>query len=108
MLARAIRDDAILVDGYISAEPFFATNLRAQGMTAMKVHWKPEWLKRPVFRRSVRPLGAWVKSKTEPMPYSSYAFYINRLGKDAGFEDELTSYCFRRGTANAIDGTTRA
>ena len=73
-------------------------------MRAMKVHWKPEWLKRPVFRRPVRPSGCWVKSKTEPMLYSAYAFYINRLGRKTGFEDELTSYCFRRGTANAIDG----
>src|SRR5450432_146653 len=37
------------------------------------------------------------------MPYSNYAFYIDRLGRDTGFEDKLTSYCFRRGTANAID-----
>jgi hypothetical protein len=73
-------------------------------MKAMKVHWQPEWLKRPVFRRSAHHLGYWVKSTTEPMPYSAYAFYINRLGKDTGFEDELTSYYFRRGTSNAIDG----
>jgi hypothetical protein len=76
-------------------------------MRAMKVHWKPEWLKRPVFRKPVRPAGCWVKSKTEPMLYSAYAFYINRLGRNTGFEDELTSYCFRRGTANAIDGRHR-
>jgi len=37
-LTRAIRDDAILVDGYTSAEPFFATDLRGLGMKAMKVH----------------------------------------------------------------------
>jgi len=108
ILTRAIRDDAILVDGYTSAKPFFTTNLRGQGMKAMKVHWKPEWLKRPVFRRPVRPMAAWEKSKTEPLPYSAYAFYINRLGRNTGFEDELTSYCFRRGTANAIDGKPRA
>jgi hypothetical protein len=42
------------------------------------------------------------------MLYSAYAFYINRLGRDAGFEDELTSYCFRRGTANVIDGRSCA
>jgi hypothetical protein len=102
ILTRAIRDDAILVDGYTSAEPFFATNLR--GMRAMKVHWKPEWLKRPVFQRSVQTVNGWVKSKTEPMTYSTYASYIDRLGRDTGFEEKLTSYCFRRGTANAIDG----
>jgi hypothetical protein len=37
-LARAIHDDAILVDGYISAEPFFATDLGAEGIKAIKVH----------------------------------------------------------------------
>jgi hypothetical protein len=76
------------------AKPFFSTNLPGQGMKAMKVHWKPEWLKRPVFRKPIRPAGRWVKSKTEPMLYSAYAFYINRLREDTGFEDELTSYCF--------------
>ncbi|KAJ8058423.1 hypothetical protein OCU04_012612 [Sclerotinia nivalis] len=104
ILTRAIRDDAILVDGYTSAEPFFTTDLGGQGMKAIKVHWKLEWLKRPIFRRSVRSANGWVKSKTEPMSYSTYAFYIDRLGKDTGFEDKLTSYCFRRGTANAVDG----
>ncbi|KAG4436738.1 hypothetical protein IFR05_007792 [Cadophora sp. M221] len=38
------------------------------------------------------------------MAYSKYAFYLNRLGRDTGFEDKLTSYCFRRGCANAING----
>ncbi|KAJ8068111.1 hypothetical protein OCU04_003683 [Sclerotinia nivalis] len=38
ILTRAIRDNAILVDGYTSAEPFFATDLRGQGMKAMKVY----------------------------------------------------------------------
>jgi hypothetical protein len=93
-LTRAIRDDAILVNSYTSAKPFFATDLQGEGMKAMKVHWKPEWLKRPVFRRSVRTMNGWVKSETEPMTYSTYAFYINRLRKDACLEDKLTSYCF--------------
>ena len=52
-MARAIRDDAVLVDGYTSAEPFFATNLGGEKVKAMKVHWKPEWLKRPVFHKLV-------------------------------------------------------
>lgn len=38
------------------------------------------------------------------MPNPNYAFYIDCLGRDTGFEDKLTKYCFRRGTANAIDG----
>ena len=31
VLARAIRDDAVLVDGYTSAEPFFIIDLRQIG-----------------------------------------------------------------------------
>jgi hypothetical protein len=38
ILARAIRDDTILVDSYTSAEPFFATNIRSEGVKAMKVY----------------------------------------------------------------------
>jgi hypothetical protein len=37
-LTHAIRDEAILVDGYTSAEPFFATNLGAVNIKAIKVH----------------------------------------------------------------------
>jgi hypothetical protein len=37
------------------------------------------------------------------MTYGTYFCYVDRLGKDTGFEDKLTTYCFRRGTANAID-----
>jgi hypothetical protein len=73
-LTHAICDDAILVDSYTSAKPFFATNLRGLGMKAMKVHWKPEWLKRLVFRRSVCTVdgSSWVKSKFEPMTYPDF------------------------------------
>jgi hypothetical protein len=37
-LTRAIRDDAILVDGYTSPEPFFATDLGSQNVKAIKVY----------------------------------------------------------------------
>ncbi|KJK86879.1 hypothetical protein H633G_09276 [Metarhizium anisopliae BRIP 53284] len=74
ILARAIRDDAIGVEGM---------------------------LKTPVFRRSIRTAGGWVKSKTEPMKYSTYAFYLDRIGTDLGSEEKWTSYCFRHGHANA-------
>ncbi|KAG9245620.1 hypothetical protein BJ878DRAFT_500693 [Calycina marina] len=103
ILARAIRDDAILVDGYTSAEPFFDTDLANDKAGKFKVHWKEEWLKRPVFRRSVWTANGWVKSKTEPMKYGICNFYLARLGKDC-FEDKLMGYCFRRGTANSING----
>jgi len=74
-------------------------------MKAMKVQWKPEWLKRPVFRESVWNSHGWVKSKVKPMNYSFLNFCLNRLGWDVGLEDKVTSYIFRRGMANSINGT---
>ncbi|KAJ6436177.1 ribosomal protein s17 [Purpureocillium lavendulum] len=99
ILARAIRDDAVQVDGYRHASPFFTSNIRKQ---AAKVNWKPSILKRPVFRRSVRTPAGWVKSDTDPMKYSAYAFYLDRIGSDLGSEEKWTSYCLRRGNANAL------
>ncbi|KAM7210244.1 Protein of unknown function (DUF3435) domain containing protein [Rhypophila decipiens] len=75
ILARAIRDNAIDTAGYTSAEPFFSTHL----------------LK-----------NATKKSETEPMKYATYAFYLDRIGKDLGSEEKWTSYCMRRGNINAI------
>jgi uncharacterized protein DUF3435 len=43
-------------------------------------------------------------SKEKALCYSTYAYYLNRLGWEAGFEEKLTSYCMRRGTVNAVDG----
>jgi hypothetical protein len=42
--------------GYTSAEPFFATDLGSQNVKLMKGHRKPEWLKRPVFRKEAEPI----------------------------------------------------
>lgn len=39
---------------------------------------------------------------TEPMKYSTYAFYLDRIGKDLGSEEKWTSYCMRRGNINAL------
>jgi hypothetical protein len=39
-LARAIRDNTILIDSYTSAKPFYATDLPSEGMSAFKVYRK--------------------------------------------------------------------
>lgn len=36
------------------------------------------------------------------MKYSAYAFYLDRIGSDLGSEEKWTSYCLRRGNANAL------
>jgi hypothetical protein len=61
-------------------------------------------LKIPVFRRSVQTATGYEKSITEPMLYSTYAFYLGRLREDTGLKEKLTSYCFRQGFTNAING----
>ncbi|PQK10238.1 hypothetical protein BB8028_0002g05620 [Beauveria bassiana] len=100
ILARAIRDDAVDVDGFSHAAPFFSTKIKK---AATKVNWKTSMLKTPVFRRSVRTTaGSWEKSTTDPLKYSAYAFYLDRIGADLGSEDKWTSYCMRRGNANAL------
>lgn len=102
LLARAIRDNAVEVDGYNQAEPFFSTKL---GRDAVIVHWKESMLKKPIFRKSVRtPDEGWVKSTTEPMRYPTYAFYLDRIGEGLGSEEKWTTYCLRRGNANALIG----
>ncbi|KAF7912284.1 uncharacterized protein EAF01_001305 [Botrytis porri] len=42
-------------------------------------------------------------SLTAPLPYSQFRDSLNRLGCATGFQEKLTSYCFRRGTANIVD-----
>jgi hypothetical protein len=101
LLARAIRDDAIEVDGFHHASTLFSTRI---GKSAIKVHWKPSILKTPLFRRSTRSAAGWDKSSTEPMKYSTYAFYLDRIGSNLGSEEKWTTYCFRRGSANALLG----
>ncbi|KAH8797870.1 FluG domain-containing protein [Xylogone sp. PMI_703] len=105
LLARAIRDDAILADGWNEPDKFFKTDLRRTGRPAIPVRWKPALLKRPVFRLSVKENGLWIKSETEPFPYSKFNFYLKRIGRGINLTDILTSYCFRRGMLNAVDDT---
>ncbi|KAF2185949.1 hypothetical protein K469DRAFT_575389, partial [Zopfia rhizophila CBS 207.26] len=60
-------------------------------------------LKTPIFRTSIRAASRrWEKSEMKPMKYSTYAFYLDRIGTDLGSEEKWTSYCMRRGNANAI------
>ncbi|KAG4032660.1 hypothetical protein MFRU_006g01280 [Monilinia fructicola] len=103
ILAIAIRDNAIKVDGYTHAEPFFTSNLN-DPTKAILVHWKPEKLKVPIFRQAVGTFDGLSTSEHKAPRYSTFAHYLDRLGWAAGFAQKLTSYCFRRGTENAVDG----
>jgi hypothetical protein len=103
-MAIALRDDAIRVDDRpTGAEPFFTTNLK-DPMKATRVHWKPSKLKVPIFRQAVRTANGFQTSEHKALRYSTYAYYLDRLGWEAGLEQKLTSYCARRCTGNAVDG----
>ncbi|APA11274.1 hypothetical protein sscle_07g060440 [Sclerotinia sclerotiorum 1980 UF-70] len=103
ILAIAIRDNAIKVDGFTHAKPFFTSNLQ-DPTKAVLVHWKPEKLKIPIFRQAVWTFDGLSTSEHKALRYSTFAYYLDRLGWAAGFAQKLTSYCFRRGTGNAVDG----
>jgi len=99
----AIKDDAIEVEGYTHAEPFFTSHLQ-HPTKAILIHWKPEKLKVPIFRQAIRTNDGLRTSDWRAIRYSTYTYYLDRLGWGTGFEQKLTSYCFRRGTGNAVDG----
>ena len=105
MLALAIKDNAIQVDGYTHAQPFFTSQLR-DPTKAVLIHWKPEKLKVPIFCQAVRTqtFDGLATSEHKALHYSTFAFYLDRLGWAASFAQQLTSYCFRQGTGNAVDG----
>lgn len=65
--------------------------------------WKQEKLKTPIFRQDEKAADGVVTSPTPALTYSQFRDYLNRLGLAAGFLEKLTSYCFRRGTANVVD-----
>jgi hypothetical protein len=67
------------------------------------LRWKQEKLKTPIFRRDERTSDRRIPSLETALPYSQFKDCLNRLGRTAGFKETLTSYCFRRGTANIVD-----
>ncbi|KAI9877636.1 MAG: hypothetical protein M1830_003251 [Pleopsidium flavum] len=68
------------------------------------MRWKPEMLKKPVFCLAVGTVDGFRTSYNKPLRYSTFHYYIQRLGLKTGFEEDLSAYCIRRGSGNAIDG----
>jgi hypothetical protein len=59
-------------------------------------------LKPPIFRKQRAGSGCPISAE-DALPYSQLRDGLIRLGLAAGIRDRLTSYCFRRGTANVVD-----
>ncbi|KAH6708819.1 hypothetical protein BKA61DRAFT_490535, partial [Leptodontidium sp. MPI-SDFR-AT-0119] len=62
-----------------------------------------EILKTLIFRQNKKLANGVVTSLTLALTYSQFRDYLNRLRLAAGFLEKLTSYYFRRGTANVVN-----
>lgn len=100
ILAKALAEGVIAVGALDRVDRFFSTNIKQGGM---KIPWKPEFRHTPVFRQSVDSLEGGGKKISEPITRCAFDARSKRLGKDAGLEEDLTQYCYRRGFAETVD-----
>ncbi|KAL9082612.1 MAG: hypothetical protein Q9165_008843 [Trypethelium subeluteriae] len=75
---------------------------------SIRVHWNQDAKDKPIMRGSHITEGGRRTSPTLPLCRSSISNYLLRLGQACGFQDNLTCYCFRRGTGNAVDSVATA
>ncbi|EDN08839.1 FluG domain-containing protein [Histoplasma capsulatum] len=101
-LALALADDAFDARGINSIEDVLRIRVMAP-RNSLHLKWKPHMLNVPVFRRAVHTAEGIRISPDKALPYDTFNQYLQRLGRNAGFEHKLTPYCIRRGTANAVD-----
>ncbi|KAH6696617.1 hypothetical protein BKA61DRAFT_622814 [Leptodontidium sp. MPI-SDFR-AT-0119] len=94
----AIADEAFEAPSLTTAERVFEHKVWGP-IACTPLTWKPEMLKTLIFRRA----DGVVTSPTLALTYSQFRDCLNHLGLAAGFLEKLTSYCFRRRTANVVD-----
>lgn len=97
-LALAFADGAFRDEGIRTPEDLRAIRIPAFKET-LEVKWRQEILDTPIFRRTQD--GA--ISLTAPFRPGDLNYYLKRLGKLAGYPQQLTSYALRRGAAAAVD-----
>ena len=86
-----------------SAEDIFRIEV-PDNRNGLELKWKPEILDIPIFRRA-EPTPEGIKiSANQALTYDAFNQYLQRLGRNVGFQSTLTPYCIRRGTANAVAG----
>lgn len=99
ILAKALAEKVIAVGELDRADRFFSTNIQRRGV---KISWKPEFRHTPVFRQTVESIEGG-KKIDEPITRSFFDAHTTQLGKEAGLEEILTQYCYRRGFAETVD-----
>ncbi|KAG4427387.1 hypothetical protein IFR05_017130 [Cadophora sp. M221] len=94
LVALALADDAFEAPSLSTPRRVFEHKVWGP-VLCTPLRWKQDKLKTPIFRRD----------EERALPYTQFQNCLNRLGLAAGFQEKLTSYCFRRGTANVVDRT---
>jgi hypothetical protein len=102
LVSLAIADGAFEAPSLTTAERVFEHKVWGP-VACTPLNWKQDKLKTPIFRRDERTADGVITSPTLALTYSQFMDGLNRLGLAAGFLEKLTSYCFRRGTANVVD-----
>ncbi|KAI9810031.1 MAG: hypothetical protein M1827_006729 [Pycnora praestabilis] len=104
ILTLAFVDHAFEAPSLRSVEQIFGLRI-LKPVNCIQLHWKESMKKIPVFRQAVRAANGFKTSPNKALRYSTFDHYLERLGYATGFEEKLASYCVRRGTGNAVDGT---
>lgn len=103
-IALAFHDGAFAARGLNSPDLLFGLSLTNNKCTP--IPWKEDKLSTPVFR-PIEGFGDEAHvSASKSLPYNTYHAWVTRLGEDLGFPEVLTTYCLRRATGNAINGTS--
>ncbi|KAI9808022.1 MAG: hypothetical protein M1827_007547 [Pycnora praestabilis] len=104
ILTLAFVDHAFEAPSLRSVEQIFGLRI-LKPVNCIQLHWKESMKKIPVFRQAVRAANGFKTSPNKALRYSTFDHYLERLRYATGFEEKLASYCVRRGTGNAVDGT---
>ncbi|KAM3555122.1 hypothetical protein ARSEF4850_006153 [Beauveria asiatica] len=100
-LALAFSDGAFL-NCFSSPEAIY--NLKVPpNQDRLRLLWKEEWRRRPIFRDIVEtPYGTSI-SDTKALSYDKERKHLIRLGRSTGFEKQLQWYDLRRGSGKKIN-----
>ena len=102
-LALAFADNAFEAESIKSPDQIFGLDIE-EPIECIQLKWKRSRLQTPIFRQAVKTVDGWSTSSSKALNYSTFQYYIGRLGCATGFEEDLSLYCVRRGTGNAVDG----
>jgi hypothetical protein len=104
IISLAFRDEAFL---NTALTPELIWRLRVPKRSqSLPVRWKQEKLNLPLLRRVEQTPYGYEVHTALPMMYDSSRQALKYLGRDAGFEDELGHYNYRRWTANEANRTS--